>query len=107
MLARKPILLFYRQTTLVGVKFTRNPHKPSRKSFLPSFFSKKRKSDKSFFCNFSLFKPMDEAVYVGGADIAADDVVAVDEDVSVDGAVVIGVICNDVGIAHDLLFLEA
>lgn len=49
---------------------------------------------------------MDKAVHVGGADIAADDVIAIDEDVSVDGAVVIGVIGDNVGIAHNVLLFE-
>ena len=49
---------------------------------------------------------MDEAAHVSGADIAADDVITVDEDISIDGTVVIGVIGNDVGIAHNVFLFE-
>ena len=49
------------------------------------------------------FKPMYEPRGVGGADIAADDAVAIDEDVCVDGTVIVGIIGDGKGIACDVL----
>jgi len=71
-----------------------NPPFPSQTNFPLNYLTRPSPS--------ATLKAVDEAGDIGGADVAADHAVTVDENVGIDGAFIVGVVGNGEGVAGHL-----
>ena len=91
----------------------------TNKSFLRAFF---QKSENFYLCNFSykskfetkkegsplllLFKSMYKTIDVGRANITADYLVAINENININLTIVVGIICHGVSITHNVFLFK-